>query len=110
MEMTILILVICSIMILLYLLVVAFRIIDLIHKHDSHLEQDYMNIYYKNDKYVRDNNYSPSESGDYLVCYYDKYYIWHYDRDTNNWSVPEIPSFGIDRNKLYWIEMPILVK
>lgn len=60
--------------------------------------------------YVSDDRYSPSKTNDYLVCYCGKYYIWHYDRDTNNWSVPDIPSFGIDRTKLYWMEMPILVE
>lgn len=106
METTILILVICAIIILLYGMVVALRIIDLIHKHDQHLEHDYMHLFYKNQEYVSDNNYSPSKSDDYLVCYCEKYYIWHYNRDTNTWSIPDFPSFGIDRTKLYWLDMP----
>ena len=107
MEMTSLMLVTSFLVGLQLITVFALKIIiDLIHKHDRHLEQDYLNLYYKNQDYVSDNNYSPSKSADYLVCYCEKYFIWHYDRDTNTWSMPDFPSFGIDRTKLYWIEMP----
>lgn len=102
---TLLILASCAI-ILLFVMVLGHRIIDLIYKHDQHLEHDYLHLFYKNQEYVSDNNYSPSESDDYLVCYLDNYYIWHYDRDTNVWSMPGTLPFDIDRTKLYWLDMP----